>query len=124
MFACLIRLTVRVYRAANGGHAVQAARDLPADTTIVSMPFGLAITPDVARGALAALRTDPLPDGQVADENREDGASGSERTFRFLLERQLICSYVCVHWVLGLAHWEEEDWECMCVQSLGTRRLS
>ena len=63
------------------GFNVIAGNDVPADTTVVAIPFSLAITPDVSKAALKALTRD-------ADESHLLDA---------LSERQLVCTYVCLH---------------------------
>lgn len=78
----------------HGGHAVHATRDLPKNTTVVSMPFKLAITREVASAALLDLRKLSL------DTDPFDG----------MLERQLICAYLALHWITGLATWDDDDW--------------
>lgn len=66
------------------GFNVVAHHDIPADVTVVSCPFSLAITPDVARKALAAIfRVDT-----------------SAPTFEGWTERQLVCSYLAMHHIL------------------------
>ncbi|KAI0752124.1 SET domain-containing protein [Fomes fomentarius] len=67
------------------GFDVVAGSHVLADATIVSIPFALAITPVVSKKALADLfrgRNDTL-----------DGWS----------ERQLECTYVCMHWIADRA---------------------
>ena len=64
----------------SSGHKVIAGKDIPADTTIVTCPFGIAITKELAtRAVLTVLKTEEIP---------------SDWT-----ERQLICTYICLHWV-------------------------
>ncbi|KAH9887069.1 SET domain-containing protein [Cubamyces lactineus] len=63
------------------GFNVVAGSDVPADTTVVSIPFSLAITPDLSKVALKALFK---------------GAAESHR-LDTLSERQLVCTYVCMH---------------------------
>lgn len=62
------------------GYKVIAEKDIPGDTTIVTCPFGMIVTKEVAtRAILSVLKTKEVP---------------SEWT-----ERQLICTYICLHWV-------------------------
>jgi hypothetical protein len=62
------------------GYGIAADKEIPADTTIVTCPFGLVITKELASYAiLVVLKANDTP---------------SEWT-----ERQLICTYVCLHWV-------------------------
>ena len=63
------------------GFNVIAGNDVPADTTVVAIPFSLAITPDVSKAALKALIRE-------ADESH---------LLDSLSERQLVCTYVCLH---------------------------
>jgi len=72
---------VRLSKVASG-YSVVATESLPPDSKIVSCPFTLAITKDVARAALSVLlgSTTPL-------------ASWSER--------QLISTYLSFHWIIG-----------------------
>ncbi|GBE87482.1 SET domain-containing protein [Sparassis crispa] len=78
------------------GFSVIAREDIPADTTIVSCPFSLAITPELSKRALNELIR----------------SSGPTNTLDEWSERQLICAYICMHWVFGqsssplvLGHW-------------------
>ena len=57
---------------------------MPADTTVVSIPFSLAITPDVAKVALKALFQG------VIESHSLDALS----------ERQLVCTYICMHQIV------------------------
>ncbi|KAJ7167510.1 hypothetical protein C8R46DRAFT_1269466 [Mycena filopes] len=66
----------------SSGFCVVASESLPPDSKIVSCPFSLAITKDVAFNALSALL------GPTAD------LSG-------WTERQLISSYISFHWIIG-----------------------
>ncbi|KAJ8472930.1 hypothetical protein ONZ51_g8176 [Trametes cubensis] len=63
------------------GFNVIAGNNVPADTTVVAIPFSLAITPDVSKAALKALI-------RGADESH---------LLDSLSERQLVCTYVCLH---------------------------
>ena len=63
------------------GFDVVAHREIPTDVKVVSCPFTLAITPEVARRALAAIFR--------VDE--------SSPTLNGWSERQLICSYMVMH---------------------------
>lgn len=65
------------------GHSVHALGELPPDTTIGVCPFSLAITPTAALDALRCL----LPTGLSYEV--KDLWSG----------RQLICVYICLHWI-------------------------
>ncbi|TDL27146.1 SET domain-containing protein [Rickenella mellea] len=65
------------------GFSVMTTEFLPADTTVVSCPFSLAITQNVARDALDHLLS-------------PEAASN-------WTERQLICSYLCMHEATGLS---------------------
>jgi hypothetical protein len=62
----------------SGGHSIRATKNLASDAVIVTLPFECAITPSIARAALASISTAP----QVLDT---------------LVERQLICGYICAH---------------------------
>ncbi|KAH7909991.1 hypothetical protein BJ138DRAFT_1153968 [Hygrophoropsis aurantiaca] len=64
------------------GISVIAQDIVPADTNIVSCPFSLAITRDISLEALYALM------GEAFKTDLEN-----------LSERQLICIYICFHWV-------------------------
>ncbi|OSX56701.1 hypothetical protein POSPLADRAFT_1159712, partial [Postia placenta MAD-698-R-SB12] len=66
------------------GYSVIASSDLPSDTAVVSIPFSLAITPTVSRAALETLFE----------------ASAAKLALDGWSERQLICSYICMHWVV------------------------
>ena len=62
------------------GYKIVADEEIPVDTTIVTCPFGLVITKELATHAiLAVLKTSDIPSGWT--------------------ERQLICTYVCLHWM-------------------------
>ena len=62
------------------GYKIVASEEIPPDATIVTCPFRLVITKELATHAiLTVLKIDDMP---------------SEWT-----ERQLICTYVCLHWV-------------------------
>ncbi|KAI1790900.1 SET domain-containing protein [Ganoderma leucocontextum] len=61
------------------GFNVVARTDVPADCTVVSIPFSLAITPDVARHALKELLG-----------HEQQGWN----------ERQLECTYILLHWIV------------------------
>ncbi|KAH9915320.1 SET domain-containing protein [Fomitopsis serialis] len=83
------------FRAGPSGYSVIAGQDILPGTTVVSCPFKLAITPEVSRQALISVLTS-------TDLSPLDTWS----------ERQLICSYICLHWILGessnrdvLKHW-------------------
>ncbi|OSD03733.1 SET domain-containing protein [Trametes coccinea BRFM310] len=66
------------------GFNVVAGSDVPADTTVVSIPFSLAITPALSRSALGTLFANA---GATVPELNE------------LSERQLVCTYLCMHWI-------------------------
>ena len=64
----------------DSGYTIVAEKDIPPDTTIVTCPFGLVVTKELATRAISAvIKTGDLP---------------SDWT-----ERQLVCTYVCLHWV-------------------------
>ncbi|CAL1697879.1 unnamed protein product [Somion occarium] len=67
----------------SSGFSIVARKDVPEDSTIVSVPFGLAITPASALKALSEI----LPNEARALINSLQKWS----------ERQLICSYICAH---------------------------
>lgn len=67
------------------GFSILAASDIPADATVVSIPFSLAITPEGSKNALQGTL------GVSGDAIR--GALDN------LSERQLICTYLCMHWI-------------------------
>ncbi|KDQ54521.1 hypothetical protein JAAARDRAFT_38195 [Jaapia argillacea MUCL 33604] len=69
------------------GFSVHATAALDADTKVVECPFGLAITKDVAMDSLSALL----------------GEDGMWLCGRWS-ERQLICSYLCFHWIIEEAN--------------------
>jgi hypothetical protein len=68
----------------SGGLAVVASANLSNDTTIVSCPFALAITEDIAQQSL--LNFLDLADLIAA---------------KCWTERQWIASYLCFHWIFG-----------------------
>ncbi|TFY63912.1 hypothetical protein EVJ58_g2957 [Rhodofomes roseus] len=83
------------FRAEPSGYSVVARQDIPSDTAVVYCPFNLAITPDISRRAITSILTS-------TDHSSLDNWS----------ERQLICSYICLHWILSepshrdiLVHW-------------------
>jgi hypothetical protein len=77
------------------GLSVIAVQDIPADETIVSIPFSLAITPEVARAALQSIRQSCNISLNYDDfTNNLAGWS----------ERQLICTYICLHWIEELRY--------------------
>src|ERR1700731_655853 len=65
------------------GFAIHSNVALPPDTKLVSCPFSLAITPEVAVKALRLL-------GIISTDQEPSWT-----------EKQLICSYICLHWILG-----------------------
>ena len=70
----------------SSGLSAIAAGPLLADTKVVSCPFALAITSDLSRTALIGLLGDAVA-SELADWS----------------PRQLICTYICLHWVIGEA---------------------
>jgi hypothetical protein len=64
------------------GLSVYAQDNIPADSQIISCPFSLAITPELTKLALSTLLKSPPALAKWT-------------------ERQLICTYLCLHWVLG-----------------------
>lgn len=64
------------------GLSVCASDDVPADATIVSCPFSLAITPELAKHALSSLLKSPAAIEKWA-------------------AKQLIATYLCLHWIVG-----------------------
>jgi hypothetical protein len=62
------------------GYSIVAKQEIPADETIVSCPFSLAITPQVANCSLVKLL------------GTKDGEE-----LKGLTERQLVCMYLCFH---------------------------
>lgn len=80
-----LRFTARhsvCYPLVASGLSVCASDDVAADTSIISCPFSLAITPELAKNALSSLFKSP-----AAIEN--------------WTEKQLICTYLCLHWILS-----------------------
>ncbi|TFY66560.1 hypothetical protein EVG20_g4534 [Dentipellis fragilis] len=63
------------------GFSIVATDALEADSTIVTCPFSLAITPELSRRALLTVLED-------------------ESILRGWSERQLICSYIVFHWII------------------------
>ncbi|THH16441.1 hypothetical protein EW146_g4197 [Bondarzewia mesenterica] len=63
------------------GYRIVAIEPLGPDTTIVTSPFALAITPSLSKNALVTVLR-------------------NEEIVRDWSERQLICSYICFHWIL------------------------
>ena len=62
------------------GYRIVADKEIQTDSTIVICPFELAITKELAtHAASVVLNTNEIPSGWT--------------------ERQLICTYVCLHWV-------------------------
>lgn len=74
---------------------VVATRAIPGDTCILSCPFDLAITKDLAMGAVKAC----VWDATHVSDTKPPSAFPS-RIDR-LNERQIICVYVALHWILG-----------------------
>ncbi|KII86638.1 hypothetical protein PLICRDRAFT_55553 [Plicaturopsis crispa FD-325 SS-3] len=65
------------------GFSVVAKDALPPDTTVVSCPFSLAVTPEHARAALRGIL------GQVGAQDIDQWS-----------ERQLVCTYLVLHWII------------------------
>lgn len=63
------------------GHTVITVDALEPETTIVTCPFSLVITPNLSRTALLTLLQ-------------------NETIISNWSERQLICAYICFHWIL------------------------
>ncbi|KAI0031678.1 hypothetical protein K488DRAFT_78949 [Vararia minispora EC-137] len=63
------------------GYAILARKLLPADTIVVSCPFSLIITPTVCREALSKVL-------------------GGASVLEGWSERQLLCCYICFHWII------------------------
>ncbi|TFL05437.1 hypothetical protein BDV98DRAFT_610907 [Pterulicium gracile] len=70
----------------NGG-AFHASADIPADATVVTCPFSLAITPQVAKKSLVKLL------------NGEKALEGWSK-------RQLLCVYLCFHGIIQLIQYD------------------
>ncbi|KAH9948512.1 SET domain-containing protein [Amylocystis lapponica] len=71
------------FHAVPSGFVLVAREDVASDTAVVSCPFSLAVTPEISKHALSdILHTDDFINWS---------------------ERQLICSYICMHWVFGKA---------------------
>ncbi|KAI0370920.1 SET domain-containing protein [Pilatotrama ljubarskyi] len=70
---------------ASGFNAI-ARNDVPADTAVVSIPYSLSVTPEVAKTALQ----------QISSASGNAGAAQLDG----LIERQLVCTYVCMHWIV------------------------
>ncbi|KAI9068836.1 SET domain-containing protein [Trametes sanguinea] len=62
----------------------EPGNDVPADTTVVSIPFSLAITPALSKAALESLF---------------ERAGATAPGLRELSERQLVCTYLSMHWI-------------------------
>lgn len=67
------------------GFSILAANDIPADATVVSIPFTLAITPEGSKDAL--------------HETLKASGDATKGALDSLSERQLICTYLCMHWI-------------------------
>jgi hypothetical protein len=76
----------------DGTHTLRATDTLPTDATVVTLPFAQAITPALAKRALAAACSEPS-------------------ALTTLSERQLVCTYICAHWALGLASFSGQGYE-------------
>ncbi|OCH91312.1 SET domain-containing protein [Obba rivulosa] len=71
------------FEGVTSGFSVVAAEDIPPETTAISCPFSLAVTPELSKHALLTLfKTDHTT------------------TLDAWSERQLICTYLCMHWVV------------------------
>ncbi|KAI0651349.1 SET domain-containing protein [Trametes meyenii] len=68
------------------GFNVVAGNDVPPDATIVAIPFSLAITPELSKAALRVIFGGGESSG--VDELGE------------LSERELVCTYLCMHWIV------------------------
>ncbi|EIN05838.1 SET domain-containing protein [Punctularia strigosozonata HHB-11173 SS5] len=71
------------------GLSVIAAEDIPADESVVSAPFSLAVTHEVAKNALEDISR--AYNSHLASDNLKRALAG-------LSERQIICIYICLHW--------------------------
>ncbi|EMD35055.1 hypothetical protein CERSUDRAFT_107074 [Gelatoporia subvermispora B] len=70
------------FEADDSGFSVIAAQDIPPESTVISCPFSLTVTPELSTHALLSLfKTDHTT---VLDS---------------WSERQLICTYLCMHWI-------------------------
>ena len=78
---CLIESNIISF-SVDSGVTVCASNELPADTTVMSCPFSVAITPELATRALSDLFKTSSVHGKWND-------------------RQLICAYICLHWALS-----------------------
>ncbi|KAI0339167.1 SET domain-containing protein [Trametopsis cervina] len=70
----------------SSGYNLIARDSIPADSVIVSCPFSLAITPEFARKALISVLNLSAAQASVLQRWRE---------------RQLVCTYICLHWILN-----------------------
>lgn len=70
-------------------------RAIPPDTCVLSCPFDLAITKDLALGAVKALVWDALPTTANSDESKSTASS-----FDGFNERQVVCAYITLHWIV------------------------
>ncbi|KAI0668916.1 hypothetical protein C8Q78DRAFT_954903, partial [Trametes maxima] len=68
------------------GFNVVAGKDVPPDATIVAIPFSLAITPELSKAALREIF--------------RGGESGDTDNLDDLSERELVCTYLCMHWIV------------------------
>ncbi|KAF9505830.1 hypothetical protein BS47DRAFT_1378233 [Hydnum rufescens UP504] len=78
------------------GTSVLASKDILPNTTVLSCPFDLAITRDLAIGALKACIWD-------SNTSRKKGSPQSDTLLyraEQLSERQIVCSYIVLHWVI------------------------
>jgi hypothetical protein len=84
------------YTPGSRGTAVIASKDISPNTTVLSCPFDLAITRDLGIGALKACIWD-------ANTSRKKRSPQSDALFdraEQLSERQIVCSYIVLHWVI------------------------
>jgi hypothetical protein len=78
LMSTLLTMVTAMHIDDNGGHSIRATENLPSDTVIVTLPFECAITPSIARAALAGISSEP-------------------QSLDALTERQLLCAYICAH---------------------------
>lgn len=73
------------------GHRVVAAKDIPADTKVVSCPFDLVITPELSRKAVCSVLGDS---SKLVKESSQ------------WTEREWLSTYLSLHWIVE----EHERW--------------
>ena len=66
----------------NTGLSIYATEEIGKEEKVVSCPFGLVITPQLAREAIEGL----------AEGSDLEGVGGWKETM-------LICGYICLHWI-------------------------